>query len=228
VRICTDAVPRVSPDSTHQHIFGNLGTLGLEYVCMRSGYQNGLVLCCLALVALVVWSAAWGSSTEPLAVAEAAEISPTATASAPTPRATTLQMHGAPNTRTYTNAAYDFSLTYPTDLSISNYDEGDGMKSILFQKPHVHVGFEMFITPDPGDNPLTPTDIELDFPGLQMEGTESLTVGTGTPAVAFASDVSNFGPVAELWFTHDGYLFEIVTYPTLGPWLSQIIDTIRF
>ena len=32
----------------------------------------------------------------------------------------------------------------------------------------------------------------------------------------------------ELWFTHDGYLFEISTYPTLGPWLTPIINTIRF
>jgi hypothetical protein len=31
-----------------------------------------------------------------------------------------------------------------------------------------------------------------------------------------------------LWFTHDGYLFEIETYPNLGPWLAHIIQTIRF
>jgi hypothetical protein len=31
-----------------------------------------------------------------------------------------------------------------------------------------------------------------------------------------------------LWFTHDGYLFEITTYPDRADWLKQIIDTIRF
>jgi hypothetical protein len=41
----------------------------------------------------------------------------------------------------------------------------------------------MFIMPDAGDDPLTPTDIELDFPTLEMDGTESLTVGTGIAAV---------------------------------------------
>ena len=55
-----------------------------------------------------------------------------------------------------------------------------------------------------------------------------MTVGTGTPAVAFASAVPDFGPTGDLWFTHDGYLFEIVTYPNLVPWLAKIIDTIRF
>jgi hypothetical protein len=130
--------------------------------------------------------------------------------------------------RIYTNSAFDFSLTYPADLLVSEYDEGGGTKWIVFQKPHEHVGFQMFITPDPGDSPLTPADIVFDFPPLEMEGTESLTVGTGTPAVAFASAVPGFGPTGDLWLTHDGYLFEIVTYPTLGPWLARIIDTIRF
>ena len=195
---------------------------------MRSGYQKGLVLCCVALVALVFLTDSWGSSAHFLAAVEAAEISSTTTASVPSPRATASQTQSAPNMRTYTNAAFDFSLTYPSDLSVFEYDEGGGTQSIVFQKPDALVGFEMFITPDAADDPLTPADIELNFPALEMEGTESLTVGTGTPAVAFASAVPAFGPTGDLWFTHDGYLFEIVTYPTLGPRLSQIIGTIRF
>jgi hypothetical protein len=62
----------------------------------------------------------------------------------------------------------------------------------------------MFITPDEGDDPLTPPDIELDFPTLEMEHTESMMVGTGTAAVAFASEVPDFGPTQNLWLTHDG------------------------
>jgi hypothetical protein len=50
-----------------------------------------------------------------------------------------------------------------------------------------------------------------------MEDIKSLTVGTCTPAVAFASNVPDFWPTTDLWFTHDGYLFEIVTHPDLGP-----------
>jgi hypothetical protein len=46
--------------------------------------------------------------------------------------------------------------------------------------------------------------------------------------MAFASNATDLGPDQELWFTHDGYLFEVTTYPTLGPWLTPIIDTIRF
>jgi hypothetical protein len=130
--------------------------------------------------------------------------------------------------RTYTDSAFDFSLTYPSDLSVSEYDEGGGTKSIVFQKANARVGFQMFITPDVYDGSLTLADINLDFPTLEMDGIQSLTVGTGTPAVAFASTVPDFGPTQDLWLTHDGYLFEIITYPNLGPWLAQIVDTIRF
>jgi hypothetical protein len=92
---------------------------------MTSGYQKCLVLCCVALVAFAFLKDNWGSSARP-AAADAAEISSATTASIPSPRATAPQMQSAPNMRTYTNAAFDFSLTYPPDLSVSEYDEGGG------------------------------------------------------------------------------------------------------
>ena len=61
-----------------------------------------------------------------------------------------------------------------------------------------------------------------------MQGTEGLIVGTGTPAIAFAGELENIGPSQELWFAHDGYLFEITTYPDHAEWLRQIVGTIRF
>jgi hypothetical protein len=70
--------------------------------------------------------------------------------------------------------------------------------------------------------------ITVEFPTLKMQGTESVTIGTGTPALAFASNVPNFGPSQELWFVHAGYLYEITTHPDGAQWLKQIIDTIRF
>jgi hypothetical protein len=198
---------------------------------MTRAYQAFLVVSCVvALIGFVFIKESWASSPQPAAAAEATEISSSTDASASSPRAaTTSQVQNAPiSTRIYTNSTFDFSLTYPSNLLVSEYDEGGGTKSIVFQKPNDHVGFQMFITPDPGDDPLTPGDIELDFPTLKMEGTQSLTIATGTAAVAFATDLPDFGPTRHLWFTHDGYLFEILTYPNLGSWLTKIIDTVRF
>jgi hypothetical protein len=57
---------------------------------------------------------------------------------------------------------------------------------------------------------------------------------TGRPMIfvqgeqgAFASEVPDFGPTQNLWLTHDGCPFEIVTYPTLGPWLTRMVKKLE-
>jgi hypothetical protein len=50
------------------------------------------------------------------------------------------------NYLTYTNADFDFTLTYPSDLSVQEYDEGEGTRSVVFQNANEQAGFEMFIT----------------------------------------------------------------------------------
>jgi hypothetical protein len=87
---------------------------------------------------------------------------------------------------------------------VYDYDEGEGSRTFVFEKQNENVGFQMFITPDPGDDPLGPADIELEFPTLKMQGVQSVTVGKSTPAVAFASESTDLGPDRELWFTHAG------------------------
>ena len=67
-----------------------------------------------------------------------------------------------------------------------------------------------------------------DFPALKMQDVANLTIGTGTPALSFASEATDLGPDQELWFTRNGYLIEITTYPNLAAWLAQIVQTIRF
>jgi hypothetical protein len=201
---------------------------------MKSGYHKAFAVCVVIVLGGIITFAFskdnLPSLVPPAEAAEATDIaSSTNVGSVPAPLTTsTPQMQSVPNGITYTSSEFDFSLTYPSTLSVTEYDEGGGTKSVVFQKPNEHVGFQMFITPDDGDDPLTPAGIKLDFPTLEMHGIESLMVGTGTAAVAFASNVPDFGPTQELWLTHDGYLFEIVTYPDRGPWLAQIINTIRF
>ena len=141
----------------------------------------------------------------------------------PKTAATVVPPHGT----SYHNKQYHFSLTYPSDLSVDQYDEGHGTKSIAFQKGDEPLGFQMFITPDP-DEPITLAQVKADFSTLAMQDIETVTIGTGTPALAFSSNTPDLGPTRELWFVHDGYLFEITTYSNLGGWLRQIIDTIRF
>jgi hypothetical protein len=201
--------------------------------------QRKLVLLaagCLVLILFVVavsFRNGDGRATaQAAAVAEATRIaSSTDVASplAPLATRTTQTQRNPAAVRAYTSAAFGFSLTYPSDLAVSEYDEGQGVTSIVFQKANEHVGFQIFVTPYPYiGEPITEARIKGDLPTLEMQGIQSLSIGTGTPALSFASSDPDFGPTQELWFAHGSYLFQVLTYPDHAEWLKQIIDTIRF
>jgi hypothetical protein len=198
---------------------------------MRRGLLILFVGCVVALVAFVSLKESWGSSARTLAAIKATDISSSTIVSVAAPLATnTPQAEStAKGMRTYTNAAFDFSLTYPSDLSVSKYDEGEGVTSIVFQEANERAGFQIFVTPYPYiGEPITQARIKADVPTLDMQDTDSLTIGTGTQALSFASSDPDFGPTRELWFAHGSYLFEVVTYPDRAAWLAPIINTIRF
>ena len=194
---------------------------------MTSGYQKVLVLCgVVALVAFAVLKDSSGSSAQ--AVEATTDISST-TVPAPLATNTPQAESAARDMRTYSSAALDFSLTYPSDLSVSQYDEGQGVTSIVFQEANEQTGFQIFVTPYPyPGEPITQARIKADVPTIEMQDTNSLTIGTGTPALSFASSDPDFGRTRELWFAHGSYLFEVVTYPDRAAWLAPIINTIRF
>jgi hypothetical protein len=187
--------------------------------------------CILAVVALVSLKENRASSAQAVTAVEATDISSSTVVSVPAPLAkkTTQTESAGRDVQTYTSAAFDFSLTYPSDLSVSQYDEGQGVTSIVFQEVNEQTGFQIFVTPYPyPGEPITQARIKADLPTLEMQDTESLTIGTGTPALAFASADPDFGPTREIWFAHGSYLFEVVTYPDRAAWLAPIINTVRF
>ena len=130
-------------------------------------------------------------------------------------------------TSTYKNDVYGFSLTYPSDLAAREYDEGGGTKSIVFRNDDALMGFQMFITPD-SEAFISTTSLAAEFPTLQITDPKKVTVGTGTPALAFESEAPDLGASHELWFLHGGYLFDVTTYPDQSDWLAHIFGSLRF
>jgi len=130
-------------------------------------------------------------------------------------------------TTVYHSNIFKFSLAYPSNFTEAEYDEGEGSETIVIQNDTKPIGFQMFITPD--DEPfISATSLADDFPTLQITHPKNVTVGTGTPALAFASNAPDLGPSRELWFLHNGYLFEVTTYPNQASLLARIFTTLRF
>ena len=130
-------------------------------------------------------------------------------------------------TSTYRNSTYGFSLAYPTELTVDEFDEGEGSRTIVFRKGEENVGFQIFITPYQAAT-LSQEGLKRIAPSLAIENAKATTVGTATPALAFTSKAPGIGVSRELWFAHDGRLFEVTTYPDRAAWLSGIFATLSF
>lgn len=130
-------------------------------------------------------------------------------------------------TKTFTHSLIGFSLEYPSDLEVAEFDEGQGARTILFQKPGEQHGFQMFIVPYQGDT-ISPERIAKDIPSRVLKDPVEVILGENTRATVFWSESPTIGQTREVWFIRNGYLFEITTYAEMDTWLAGILSTIQF
>jgi hypothetical protein len=125
-------------------------------------------------------------------------------------------------TYVYTNPAYHFSLSFPKELAVTEYAEKGGGRTITFEESD-KVGFQVFIIPYPGTQ-IAQSRINLDTRG-SAEGRPLQAVIGNMPALLFFSKDPLLGRLREVWFLHDGYLYEVTTYDELDSWLAGIMKT---
>jgi hypothetical protein len=137
----------------------------------------------------------------------------------------------APFTHTYTNPIYGFSFQYPDGLAIGEWtdpsDNGDAT-TVLIQNVQENVFFQVDITPwgDP-QTPLTAPLIEELAPQLQVHDARPITVG-GVDGMMFSTQAPNQGDSVQVWFVHDGALYQTSTYAEQLPLLFKILATWMF
>jgi len=123
----------------------------------------------------------------------------------------------------YTSADYGFSLEYPSELDIAEFYEEES-ETIVFQKRGDKKGFQIFITPYIGEQ-ITREKILEDLPSTIVKNPTEAIIGENIRALIFWSDSSEIGKTREVWFTQNGYLFEISAYAELDEWLAEILKT---
>jgi hypothetical protein len=134
----------------------------------------------------------------------------------------------------YRNVTRNFSLRYPKELAVKEYDEGDTTYTIVFTgKTNTDIStsstpesFQIFFTPYM-DNVITKSRILKDVPSGQFTDPIEVIIGDGTHALAFFSK-TELGETREVWFIHDGYLFEVTAYKELDSWLAEIMKSWQF
>lgn len=121
---------------------------------------------------------------------------------------------------TYTNSKYGFSFDHSKELNISEFTE-DNVDVILASS-----GFQILISPFDEPGPITKERILKDIPDMIITNDKIISVG-GESALSFRSKDES-GETSEIWFVHNGYLYQITSLPDFGGKLQKILETMLF
>jgi len=129
----------------------------------------------------------------------------------------------------YENKHFDFSLLYPEELQVKEFDEKNGSWTIVFEDSAMQKGFQIFILPYEEEE-ITMERIQIDVQGGGIKEPKEALVGENEDirALIFWSEGSILGETREVWFIHGGFLYEVTAPAELDVWLAEIMKTWRF
>jgi len=128
--------------------------------------------------------------------------------------------------REFKSERYSFSLLYPEAMIVKEFDEGGGASSFTFEDIKGSQGFQIFIAPYSGSQ-VSPERFKQDIPSSIRKEPKDFQVD-GVVATAFYSEDQLLGETREIWFIHEGYLFELTTLKLLENLLSEVVGTWQF
>jgi len=127
--------------------------------------------------------------------------------------------------REYKNLLFNFSLVYPQNLTVREYDDGTSASTITFGE-RTWKGFQIYIVPYSYEH-ITQEQLKKDIPsGVIIEPTDIII--DGVKSTVFFSKDSVLGDTREVWFIRNAFLYEVTTRRELDSWLADIMKTWRF
>ncbi|HYF12910.1 MAG TPA: hypothetical protein VD928_01260 [Candidatus Paceibacterota bacterium] len=130
------------------------------------------------------------------------------------------------NTREYRSATHHFSLQYPKDLAVKEFEEGGSAMTVIFENVEKGEGFQIFIIPY-NESQVSEERFRQDIPSGIRKGLTDVTIDNAVGA-AFYSEHEILGETREFWFIKNGWLYEITAPKSLDAWLSKIVATLEF
>ncbi len=174
----------------------------------------------LSTVALVCASFVWWYLWHERSVAP--DASPTPHTSAASMPKAELQEPQLP----YLNSQYRFYLSYPAHLRMHSYGGGGGSFTVVFQDSATKKGFQVFVAPYEHSY-IDDQRFKADNPSGVFKNQTDVIVG-GERATMFYGMDAAMGETREVWFIHNGFLYEVTTYKALDEWLAKIMTSWRF
>ena len=126
----------------------------------------------------------------------------------------------------YSDEQYGFSLFYPDGMTVKEFDEGGGAATITFEDAVNGSGFQIFILPY-AESQVSEERFLLDVPSGVRNNPVDIQVD-GVMATSFSSTNASLGDTWEVWFIHEGFLYELTTLKPLENLLDKIVQTWKF
>lgn len=131
-------------------------------------------------------------------------------------------------TETYVHPAHHFSFDYPQGFTITT--TSDELGEIVTIQNSSAEGFQIVIQPIEEDiRDISPELIREQIPGIVMNETQEVILGSSGKGTAFLSDNPAFNAKSrEVWFAHNKVVYQISTYSKFDPLLKAILSTWEF
>jgi len=128
---------------------------------------------------------------------------------------------------TYTHPVLGFSFRYPAGLRVVSFSH-DEQSDVVLAEGIGRTGFQVFTLPFDEAGPITHERIRRDLRHVVMHDEAVMQVG-GVQAAAFTlPDDPDLGRAYEVWFAHEGTLYQVAAYAEFAPILNEILRTWRF
>jgi hypothetical protein len=128
--------------------------------------------------------------------------------------------------RLYESKAFKFSIAYPEQLKVTQYEERGNAMTVTFENPDRTQEFEVYVTPY-AKAQIDDARFKLDQPSGRFLDPQDVVVD-GARATLFTGYNAIMGDTREVWFIKDGFLYEVMTYKPLDAWLGQMMQGWKF
>lgn len=131
-------------------------------------------------------------------------------------------------TATYTDQSFKFSLSYPGMYRIGKFTEGAQTVFVLQSEQGAALQI-VASTFDEPDMALTEARVREDIPTMPIKNARTVTLPQAqVPAFAFETTNDVFGESIEVWFVHQGTLYQASTYTNRAELMQSVLGTLKF
>ncbi len=128
----------------------------------------------------------------------------------------------------YITQRFHFSILYPNMLAVKETIDPNGTLTVVFEYDNKDdpKGFQIYVQPYNLPQ-VTEERFKKDLPSGVRTHMQNVTIAGATGA-AFYSQDPNLGDTREVWFLHNGLLYEVTTLKPLEAWFKPILQTWQF